>query len=205
MMVRVFWILAVVAFCALSQSSVGQTQSDYQELPMLDEGYSDSDFAPLGATGDSYQSYDGEFSETLWVSDELVMEYAAADVRHNRDGVVADEDIVASDGVLRIVKKQSWHESEDDFFPVLVSMNGSWKALPGGVIVVLAPDMVQAEIDAFFATLGLADLSKMDFTENAFLIETEPGIVGLELANQLAQTEGVVLASPNWWSPVELH
>ena len=43
----------------------------------------------------------------------------------------------------------------------------------------------------------------MEFLENGFLVQTEPGFPSLELANELAAQEGVVISSPNWWREVE--
>ena len=58
-------------------------------------------------------------------------------------------DVLATDGKLRVVKKQSWHQYGDNVFPVLVTDNGEWRALPGGVTIVLDSEMKQADIDAF--------------------------------------------------------
>ena len=43
------------------------------------------------------------------------------------------------------------------------------------------------------------------FTTNAYFIETEPGFPSLNLANELAGQDGVVLSSPNWQTEVELQ
>ena len=46
--------------------------------------------------------------------------------------------------------------------------------------------------------------SELDFLDNGFFVETEPGFPSLELANTLAGQDGVILSSPNWAREVEL-
>ena len=43
----------------------------------------------------------------------------------------------------------------------------------------------------------------MGFIENGFVVKTEPGFPSLELANELAARDGVLISSPNWWREVE--
>ena len=143
---------------------------------------------------------DGEYVISLWEAKNLVMERYDAGEQSEQPA-----DVFADNGELRIVKKQDWHQLGDDVFPVFVTENGAWKALPGDVIVVLSPEMEQTDIDAFFAGINLNQISKMDFTKNAYLVKTEPGVAGLELSNKLTGMKEVELSSPNWWSPAELR
>ena len=148
---------------------------------------------------------DGEYIISLWEAENLVMERYDAGGQSEQPTEIKPEDVFADNGELRVVKKQSWHQIGDDVFPVFVTENGSWKALPGDVIVVLSPEMDQTAIDAFFAGMNLNQTSKMDFTKNAYLVKTEPGVAGLELSNKLTGMQEVALSSPNWWSPAELR
>ena len=148
---------------------------------------------------------DGEYIISLWEAENLVMERYDAGEQSEQPTEIKPEDVFADNGELRVVKKQSWHQIGGDVFPVFVTENGSWKALPGDVIVVLSPEMEQTDIDAFFAGINLNQTSKMDFTKNAYLVKTEPGIAGLELSNKLTGMREVALSSPNWWSPAELR
>ena len=189
-------ILAMIAMIALSlstQSVIGQSgeQERFIVIPNQD--------------GKKYQWQDGDNSISLWEAENLVMERYDPNAPAEQSQAIAEEDVLGADDKLRVVKKQSWHEIGDDVFPVLVSSGGGWRALPGGVLVVLMPDMKKAGIDAFFARMNLTKISPMTFTQNAYLIETEPGLVGLELSNRLATTKEVDLASPNWWTPVQLR
>ena len=78
-------------------------------------------------------------------------------------------------------------------------------ALPGGVVLVLDEEWSQSRIEEFFSENNiLAHLwSALEFLDNGFLVQTEPGLPSLELANELAAQEGVVISSPNWWREVE--
>ena len=155
--------------------------------------------------GKVYSWQDGEYVISLREAENLVMERYDAEGQSEQPAEIKPEDVLADNGELRVVIKQSWHQMGDDVLPVFVTENGSWKALPGDVIVVLSPEMDQMAIDAFFAGMNLNQISKMDFTKNAYLVKTKPGVAGLELSNKLTGMEEVELSSPNWWSPAELR
>ena len=155
--------------------------------------------------GKVYSWQDGDYIISLWEAENLVMERYDAGEQSEQPSEIKPEDVFADNGELRVVRKQSWHRMGDDVFPVLVTESGAWKALPGDVIVVLSPEMKQADIDIFFAEMNLEQVSEMNFTKNAYLVETEPGVAGLELSNKLTGMEAVELSSPNWWSPAELR
>ena len=72
--------------------------------------------------------------------------------------------------------------------------------LPGGVLLVLDPEWSQAQVNSFFSANGikLDRVSELDYVDNGFFVETEPGFPSLELANTLAALEGVAVSSPNW-------
>ena len=85
--------------------------------------------------------------------------------------------------------------------PVFVSeSSGELMTLPGGVLLVFEPSWSHDQIDAFFSEQGIKQhlVTEQTFTTNAYFIETDPGFPSLELANELAGQDGVLLASPNW-------
>ena len=110
--------------------------------------------------------------------------------------------------------RQVWHEtaagdnqgsrvpgsSADGAGLVFYSEAGARMTLPGGVLLALDPEWDQARIDQFFADNGIAQSLVQDrtFATNAFFIETVPGLPSLNLANQLAGQQGVLISSPNW-------
>ena len=77
--------------------------------------------------------------------------------------------------------------------------------LPGGVLLALDPLWDEGEIESFFSSNNISTdrISELEFLQNGFLVETEPGFPSLDLANLLADQEGVLISSPNWWSEVE--
>ena len=104
-----------------------------------------------------------------------------------------------------IVRKQS--EPGSGGQPVFRSESGGGlMTLPGGIILALDPEWDRDAVEKFFSHNGISldRTSELDFLDNGFFVETEPGFPSLELANALAGQEGVVLSSPNWAREVEL-
>ena len=83
---------------------------------------------------------------------------------------------------------------------------GELMTLPGGIMLALDPEWDQHTVEKFFSRNGIAfdRTSELDFLPNGFFVETEPGFPSLELANTLADQDGVILSSPNWSREVEL-
>jgi hypothetical protein len=117
----------------------------------------------------------------------------------------ASEDGVSKKGELdSLTRKQS---GPDDGQPVFRSESGGeLMTLPGGIILALDPEWDQDAVEKFFSQNGISleRASELDFLDNGFFVETEPGFPSLELANALAGQEGVILSSPNWAREVEL-
>ena len=118
----------------------------------------------------------------------------------------ASEDGVSKKGELdSLTQKQS---GPDDGQPVFRSESGGGlMTLPGGIILALDPEWDQAAVEKFFSQNGISldRTSELDFLDNGFFVETEPGFPSLELANALAGQEGVILSSPNWAREVDLN
>ena len=72
--------------------------------------------------------------------------------------------------------------------------------LPGGVLLALDETWGRTETDVFFSDNGIdaARVSELDYVTNGFFVETDPGFPSLELANVLAEQDGVRVSSPNW-------
>ncbi len=125
-----------------------------------------------------------------------------------KDGVI--KDVIKKDGVIKkgeldsIVREQSQRGGGGQ--PVFRSESGGeLMTLPGGIVLALDPAWDQATVEKFFSRNGIAleRASELDFLDNGFFVETEPGFPSLELANTLAVQEGVILSSPNWAREVE--
>ena len=89
--------------------------------------------------------------------------------------------------------------------PMFRSSSGELMTLPGGVVLVLDASWDGAAVEGFFAQHGIGQsrLTEQSFGTNAFLVDTEPGLPSLELANTLAVQDGVRISSPNWRREVE--
>ena len=115
------------------------------------------------------------------------------------------EDVVVAGGAGdSIVQRQPKHGQ--DAGPVFRSESGDGlMMLPGGVLLALDAQWDQTKVGNFFSSnhIPTERVSELDFLENGFFVESEPGIPSLELANELAEQKGVRISSPNWWREVE--
>ncbi len=97
-------------------------------------------------------------------------------------------------------------EAEDEQPVFRSESGGELMTLPGGIILALDPEWNEAAVEKFFSDNGISvnRTSELDFLDNGFFVETEPGLPSLELANALAEKDGVILSTPNWAREVEL-
>ena len=146
--------------------------------------------------GTVYTWEDGDTTQRVVLQDDLVVQETAANTL---------DDVVVVEGVGdSIVRRQPRHDQ--DSLPVFRSESGGGlMTLPGGVLLALDPEWDQARVDGFFSENGISKdrTSELDFIENGFLVETEPGFPSLYLANDLAAMDGVIISSPNWWSEAQ--
>ena len=146
--------------------------------------------------GTVYTWEDGDRTLSVELQDDLTVQSTADN---------APDDVVVVRGISKsIVRKQAKHG--EDSLPVFRSQSGGGlMTLPGGVLLALDPEWDADAVEGFFARNDIpADRrSELDFIPNGFLVETEPGLASLELANALAVQNGVDIASPNWWWEAE--
>lgn len=127
-----------------------------------------------------------------------------------RDGdrtleAILQPELTESDILEGDVRRQEIAEAvlaaQSDGQPVFRSTSGLLMMLPGGVALVLDADWTDERTSAFFAANGISmsRVSPMDWLPNGYLVRTEPGFASLELANALAEVDGVEISSPNWW------
>ena len=144
-----------------------------------------------------YTWQDGEYTRRVFLQPDLVLQDPAENT---------SEDVVVRAGrTENVVQRTARHD--EDTLPVFRSASGSIMTLPGGVLLVFDEQWGQRRINTFVATNGIdkGSIRALDFTPNAFFIDTAPGLASLELANALAAEEGVVIASPNWRREVVLR
>ncbi len=188
-----------VAFCLLVLGLLGGAAAAQEDDPEIErpEGFGLQQVTgpPEGPT---YTWRDGDRTMTAWLQEDLTMP---------RDAVTGDGVVMATAAEGMIVARSSSSvggASAPDGYPVFRSSSGTLMTLPGGVLIVFVEEWSQAQVDGFFAAQGIAvdRLSPLGAIPNGFVIETEPGFPALELANTLADREGVRLSSPNWWREV---
>ena len=146
--------------------------------------------------GTAYTWEDGDRTVRVVLQHELVVQKTA-------DNTPADE-VVATGAADSIVRKQAKHGQ--DARPVFRSESGGGlMTLPGGVLLALDPEWAQDAVDKFFSSnnISAGRRSELGFIPNGFLVTTEPGFPSLNLANELAAQDGVVISSPNWSREVE--
>jgi hypothetical protein len=155
-----------------------------------------SDTATKGSGGDTEQTkytwQDGDRTLTVVLQSDLVI---------NEDASTKDAMADAPGGAI---VKSAGAKSEGKGLPVFKSQSGALMTLPGGILLVLDPDWSQAEVNAFFSSnsIKLNRVEALDYIDNGYFIETEPGFPSLDLANSVATQEGVMVSSPNWWTEV---
>ena len=146
--------------------------------------------------GQVYTWQDGDRTMSAVLQQDLVVQ--------DKSTITSDDDVVAGMGKSSIVRKH--YKEGGDSGPVFKSESGGGlMTLPGGVMLALDPEWDQAAVDKFFAGNDIpADhVTPLEWLENGFFVETEPGFPSLDLANSLAAQEGVVVSSPNWWRELE--
>ncbi len=146
--------------------------------------------------GTIYTWQDGDRTMRVVMQDELFVQETAANTPY---------DVVVAEGVQgSIVQRQARHGP--DASPVFRSESGGGlMTLPGGVLLALDPGWDEAAVESFFSRNEISTdlVFALGFLENGFLVETEPGLPSLELANALAVQDGVLIASPNWRTETE--
>ena len=146
--------------------------------------------------GEVYTWADGDRTLRVVLQEDLVVQDTAS--------IAPNAEVVARGSTESIVRVNSG--SAQDSLPVFRSQSGGGlMTLPGGVLLSLDPEWDQAQVESFFSENGISAerISELGFIPNGFLVETAPGFPSLELANDLAAQDGVVIASPNWSSQVE--
>ncbi len=146
--------------------------------------------------GDVYTWYDGDRAIRVVLQEDLVAQKTSANA--------AEDEVATSMGQTSIVRKRA--DQGTDAQPVFKAESGDGlMTLPGGVLLALDADWDQAQIEKFFAGNDISTelTEELEFLDNGFLVQTEPGFPSLELANSLAQQEGVINAAPNWARELE--
>ncbi len=154
----------------------------------------------------SYTYWDGDVEITVWLVPQTVTRDAGPDGEAQG---LAEAKAASKSGSSAVGDSGSVRRTPLDAPPgalLFRSESGTQMWLPGGVVLVLDPAWTTTQTDAFFARndIEAGRVTEFDWLDNGFLIETEPGLASLELANRLVGQQGVELSSPNWATQGEL-
>ena len=140
------------------------------------------------AHGQPYTWQDGDRTLTVLLQDDLTV---------TQDGDIALRD----DTAIRTTRSDTVDKAASAGLPVFRSQSGSLMTLPGGVLLALDETWSRTKTDAFFENNGIDRdrVSDLEYLTNGFFVETEPGFPSLDLANALAEQDGVRVSTPNWW------
>ena len=151
---------------------------------------------PAQPEGKTYSWEDGDRTLNVVLQEDLVVQKTSE--------VTAADVVVSKRAVSSMVEKQTSPGS--DTGPVFKSESGGeLMTLPGGVLLALDPTWDETQVADFFSENGISadQVSELDFIENGFVVETGSGFPSLDLANELASHDGVLISSPNWSREVE--
>ncbi len=143
-----------------------------------------ADTTEASEQGQVYVWYDGDRTRRVLLQSDLT-------VQTGSDG--QGDEVVARSAVTGT-------QANRQALPVFRSeSSGNLMTLPGGVLVLFDSELDDAQISKFFTEQGISEdrVSPM-LLDNAFQILTEPGFPALKLANRLATSAELLLASPNW-------
>ncbi|MCG6869924.1 MAG: hypothetical protein LJE91_14675 [Gammaproteobacteria bacterium] len=180
-------------------------------LPRATAADAGSDGSADHATaGDVRYWYDGDERQTVWLESDLVAEFA------NPIGDGSGTASPRSGRRVRLPSRYGWLQfrragdsAEPDtgvptraspVFRDTPSTGGPLRTLPGGVIVYLDPALSPADVDAWLIRHAPDSSRRLLFGPNVYFIDTPPGLESLETANRIHETEGVIAATPNWWT-----
>ena len=146
--------------------------------------------------GTVYSYKDGDRTIGVTLQEGLVLQ--------KNSSISSHDTVIIKGSAQSIISKGS--DGGQGGLPVFRSESGGGlMTLPGGIMLGLNPEWDKAQVDSFFSNNGISpeQVSELGFIPNGFLVNTDPGFPSLELANELAEQEGVDISSPNWWTEVE--
>lgn len=175
--------------------------------PGADEAPSADETAPTAAVGTAPGSGGVRVPFTYWDGDDQVTVYLVAEPSEAQawaqDGAAASDAASAlSRATDRRLPPASWSSAET----VFETQSGIEMSLPGGVILMLDPEWSPQQAAAFFAEHGIEprDATEMSWIDNGFVVDADPGVGSLLLANSLVGQPGVVMSAPDWAFELEV-
>ena len=110
-------------------------------------------------------------------------------------------DHLTVDAASSVMNRKDVEQSYSPVFQDGVN-SGQLRYLPGNVVVKLDPRWTPQQVEKWRKKQKLKILKKVENQNNVFLVETEPGLQSLHVANRLYESKSVLSASPNWVRPM---
>lgn len=203
-MKKLLYTIPFAATLLLAGSPKGAVEMPVKQAPAKGEMAAP---APA-AQGESVIWYEGGVAQNATIDPELIAEFGGSKTLGKQTKAVEQNDRsggkvtlwrISEGSTPTVVKSAKTTNPKGVYSPVLRDASGQIRALPGGVIVRLNPNLSSQEAAAWLADQNLTVIRPLEIGKNTFVIRSEAGLASLELANTLQQTEGVVWAQPDWW------
>lgn len=150
--------------------------------------------------------FDGQRQRSAWVSEREFAEFgqalsaseAGAELEKESRGVRLWLSRDDAPGRVRSLRAKAVRAKLSPVF-YQYRDGGPRMALAGNILVRFKADWDIGRIEAWAADHQLKLLKPVLKSRNIYLIESEPGMASLELANEIHRSGEVVYATPNWW------
>lgn len=173
--IRLLLTLAAVSCLGLACATVDNDAVAAQK--------SASKAVPVNTNAPIYYWYDGNKKREIVIATDKVAVFA--DKAQIMDTAVATKSNVAGTNTSEVfVDAKSGRMS---------------RALPGGVLVRFKNVTSQAQADTLLRPFGTRTVRAIGGSGKSWLVQSEPGMASLELANEIYESGQVQSASPNWF------
>ena len=170
--------------------------------------------SPSAEVGERVTWHDGERDRSAWVHPDQLAEFGSVDGSVVRS-VSGDAVEVKRFGSVRIWRVPSGMGASArlalrtavpsaQVSPVLYdgpNGTGPIRALPGGVVLRFDEGWSEEDVFTWAAARGLELTRTLRLMSTWYVFATDPGLVALDLAEELRQESGVDTAFPDWWEP----
>ncbi len=146
--------------------------------------------------------YDGSTQHTIKLQPNLVAEFASnasAQTRSTENANAKRPFVTIRKNAPLASRATGSAASQSPVFREGNSPAGRLMALPGGVIVNFKPDWTDDQVHLWAKAHSYVIKQKLNILGNWYIIDTPPGLISLQTANDIHETGEVISASPNWW------
>lgn len=202
------WLKTILLLLSMTVSATTWAMGD---LPKRDKVNA---VASKSTTSGNYYWYDGKRKRTISQDTSVVAELiipgagsvlksqmaSAKAVGRQTSATVKLWDVSAAGDANQSLSALST-SMKDSLSPVFTN-GGQRMVLPGGIIVTFKAGWDENKVKQWADSKGLTIKQKMNFG-NMYVLNSEPGLASLNLANSIYESGEVEGASPNWWQELQ--